>query len=363
MKTKLITLVLLLTGPLAFAQLPTTSSVPFLSIEPDSRVAGMGNAGVAVTDNAAAMFWNPAGLAYQTQTQISITHANWLPGFNADIFYDYLVGAYHLDGIGTIGAHVTYLNLGSQIRTDELGNELGTFSSYDVAVGASMGIPISDKLAVGGGLRFIYSNLAGGLTVGGQETRAGTAVAGDLGLLYRTGTLNVFGKEAEVRFGMNLSNMGTQIQYTDDAQSDPIPTMLRVGTAYSMSINEYNRFTIAADASKMIIRRDSTGQAEAWHQALFNSWNTLEFNNGTDDVSLSLIDQFMVGGGMEYWYNNLFALRFGYYYEHPDNGDRQYVTFGAGLRYNKFGVDFSYIAANDQSPLAETIRFSVLLNL
>lgn len=350
----------------AYAQLITTS-VPFLRIEPDSRVAGMGNAGVAVADNAAAIFWNPAGLAYQTETQFSITHANWLPNFNADIFYDYLVGTYHLEGVGTIGANVAYLNLGSQVQTDEQGIEQGSFSSYDVAVGASFGYPVNDNFSLGFGSRFIYSSLAPGLEVSGQETRAGTALGLDLGALYRSNPMQIIGKSAEFKAGFNLSNfgIGQGIQYSDQAQSDPLPTMLRVGVALTMNLDDagYNKVTIAGDLSRLMAKRDSTGLAASSGNALFTTWGPYTYNNGQEVVTLSTMDQFMYGTGMEYWYNNQFALRFGYFYEHPDNGDRQYFTFGAGLRYNKFGVDFSYIAANEQSPLADTIRFSLLLNL
>src|SRR5699024_10897161 len=135
----LFTFLLTMAIPLVHAQVGVTG-VPFLMIEPDSRAAGMGNTGVALANNASAVFWNPAGLAFQRGYEINITHSQWLPKFNADLFYDYLVGSYHVDGIGTFGAHVTYLNLGEQLRTGsaydpELGNFLGRFNSYTFAAG------------------------------------------------------------------------------------------------------------------------------------------------------------------------------------------------------------------------------------
>lgn len=346
------------------AQLITTA-VPFLRIEPDSRIASMGNAGVAVADNAAAVFWNPAGLGFQTTNQVQITHANWLPNLNADLFYDYLAGTYHLEGFGTFGGHVTFLNFGEQTQTSEEGAELGTFNSFDLAGGLSVGIPISQNWSIGFGTRFVYSNLAPGIEVSGQETRAGTSVGIDVATLYRTNVMKVFGRNAQVKAGLNLSNVGSAIQYTDQAQEDPLPTILRVGASYTTDLDDegYNTLTLAFDVSKLMAKRDTNGTAEDNFSALVNTWSDVNFFNGQRDVTLSVLEQFMVGGGLEYWYNKAFALRGGYFYEHPDNGDRQFFTLGAGLRYNIFGVDFSYIAAKDDSPLANTIRFSLLVNL
>jgi long-subunit fatty acid transport protein len=348
-----------------FAQVGITA-VPFLQIEPDSRGAGMGNTGVAIADNASAIFWNPAGLAYQTGNQISITHSKWLPNFNTDLFYDYLVGKYYVDGIGTIGGHITFLNLGEQVRTDETGKNLGTFSSYEVAGGASYGFELNEHFALGTGFRFIYSKLVpNGLQVGGQEARAGTSIGLDIAGMYKTGPFDVFDREANFSAGLNLSNIGPGVQYTDKAQKDPLPTLLRLGWAYTMDLdaNGYNTLTIANDFSKIMARNDTTGQADGVVKALFSSWDTFTRYNGSEFVDVSLAEQIMVGAGLEYWYNQQFSLRGGYYYESPKNGNREFITLGAGIRYNIFGVDFSYIyTLNEGHPLANTIRFSLLLS-
>jgi len=358
-------------GP-ASAQIVQTTAVPFLQIEPDSRAAGMGMTGVAVADNAAALFWNPAGLAAQTGTEVAFTHAPWLPNLGADLFFEYLAGRHHLEGIGTFAGHVTFLNLGEQERTDEQGNSLGTFRSYDLAVGASYGTQVRNNLSVGGGLRLIYSNLASGIEVGGQETRAGVAVAADLGVLYR---LPAFG---DGRFrpsvGLNLANMGPSIQYSDNPQSDPIPTNIRLGTAITANLDEYNRITWAFDANKLLVDKDSSGQAAPFYEALFTSWGSITVDidgppepgetNNQPPETVGVFRQFTYGTGLEYWYNNLFALRAGYFYEDPSNGNRQFATFGAGFRYNLVGADLSYIyALEENSPLADQLRLSLTLNL
>ncbi len=353
-----------LTGT-ALAQVGITA-VPFLQIEPDSRTAGMGNSGVAIADNATAIFWNPAGLAFLEGHEVSLTHADWLPNFNVDMFYDYLAGRYHIDGIGTIGAHITFLNLGEQMRTDERGNELGKFSSYEVASGFSYGFKVNENLAVGTGLRFIFSNLVpAGTDVSGQTARNGTSVGLDIATLYRSTPFMIANREAQVRAGLNLSNIGPAIQYTDEAQKDPLPTLLRIGWAYKMDLdrNGFNTITLSNDFSKIMARNDEEGRSMGTIEALFRSWDTYTRHDGQKIVDVPLSEQIMVGLGLEYWYDKLFALRAGYFYESPNNGAREFLTFGAGLRYNIFGIDFSYIyTIEEDHPLANTLRFTALLN-
>lgn len=341
------------------------AAVVFLQIEPDSRAAGMGNAGVALADNAYGIFWNPAGLGFQQGIEASLTHSTWLPEFNAGLYYEYLVGKYHMPGWGTFGAHVTFLNLGEHERRDASNNPLGTFRSYDLAVGASYGTKISETIAVGGGLRMIYSNLAQG-EVGSQSIHPGLTTAFDLSALYRSRPMDLGGIDATISAGVNLANMGPQIQYSDSEQADPIPTNIRMGYAVTLDLDEYNQLTFANDFNKMLIRRDSTG-ADPFYRAIFTAWQPITVNQGTltdpNMQTLGVLEQLTIGAGLEYWYNQLFALRTGYFYENPYNGNRQFLTFGAGIRYNIVGVDFSYIyALEENSPLANTMRFSLLLN-
>ncbi len=357
------------------------TAVPFLQIEPDSRGAAMGNTGVAIADNAAAMFWNPAGLAFQRGNQVSITHSNWLANFNvSDLFYDYLVGKYYIEGIGTVGAHLTYLNLGEQVQTGEDSPDvISRFSSYELALGLSYGFEVNKNLALGTSLRVIYSSLASGTTVSQQKVNPGSSVGVDLAMLYKTDPFSIGGNEAKFSTGFNLSNIGPGMQYTDNAQKDPLPTLLRFGFAFDYDLDPegFNSLTIAADVTKIMARKkeeitdqgggvmDTSYVAAGPIEALFTSWDTFERFDGQKYVDVGLMQQFMVGGGLEYWYGapRLFALRGGFYYEDPNNGDRKYITFGAGLRYNAFGVDFSYIKTLESDhPLANTLRFSVLLN-
>ncbi|NGP88543.1 type IX secretion system outer membrane channel protein PorV [Aliifodinibius halophilus] len=359
---------LLLTVSISSAQVGITA-VPFLQIEPDSRAAGMGNTGVALADNASAVFWNPAGLAFQKGNQISVTHSEWLPRFNADLFYDYLVGKYHVKDIGTFGAHITYLNLGEQIRTSTEGNNLGRFNSYELAAGLSYGLKLNENWSLGSGVRFIYSSLADG-KVDEQQINPGSSIGVDIAAMYQSNTFKFLRQDANFNAGLNLSNIGPNMTYIDNGQKDPLPTVLRVGWAFTTGLDNkgINTITITNDISKIMARLNSDGNPEGPIGAIFNSWDSLKRDTdgdpSTDPVTLSLAQQLMIATGLEYWYNDLFAVRTGYYYEDPNNGDRQFMTLGAGLRYKFVGIDFSYIytLGDENHPLANTTRFGLVLN-
>jgi opacity protein-like surface antigen len=363
--------------PAARAQSSNANTpVLFLRIEPDSRSAGMGNTGVAHATDANAIFWNPAGLAFQTNTQIGLTHINWLPELDAGLFYEYLVGTYHAPKIGTFGGHISFFNLGeSEIRSSD--NQLdGTFRSYDLALGGSLGRKITEQFAVGVGVRGIYSYLAP--AVGEIQSGSGSAFAFDLAALYRSRPQNLLGTDVTFSSGLNLANMGTFIKYNE--ANEPLPMNIRFGPAVTFDFDEYNQLTIASDLNKVLARveetctTDADGEQECnleatpFYESLFTGWGPVggeqvNTGEGQQAASLSLAEQFTVGVGLEYWYNQLFALRTGYFYEDPENGDRRFLTFGAGLRYNIVGIDISYIYSGRQNdPVANTLRFSLLLS-
>ncbi len=336
----------------------------------------MGNAGVATADNANAIFWNPSGLAFQEDTQVGVTHANWLPEFNANLFYEYLVGSYHVDGVGTFGGNVQYLNLGETEIRDPQGNRLGVTNSYQLAVSTSYAVKVSERLGVGTSLRYIHSKLTSGIREGTGEGNAAT-FATDISALYRSAPFTLGGADATFSAGLNIANLGGTLEFNENSPDrDPIPANLRVGPALTLEFDEYNSLTLATDFNKSLVsvdRKTIIENEDTTHvrvgntgfEALFDSWGPAPGQVGPngEPTSLSLLQQFTVGTGLEYWYSDLFALRTGYYYEHPDNGDRQFLTFGAGLRYNIVGVDISYLyTAEDESPLANTLRFSLLFN-
>jgi len=373
---------ILFVGPArsARAQVGEASAL-FLRVAPDSRAAAMGNAGVAVADNANAVFWNPAGLAFQENTQIGITHSNWLPEFNAGLFYEYLVGTYHVDGIGTFGANVRFLDLGTTDRTDAQGNPLGESNPFELAIGTSYGRRFGN-FAVGTSVRFIRSKLTDADEAGGISGGSASTVAFDFAGMYRSSTFSFLGWDASVSAGLNISNLGfplnfddTEVQLQDGGTldpQDPLPATFRIGPALTIDLDETNSVTVATDLTKSLVSTDRfrtedgtiVADGNSGFGALFDSWGTAsgETLEG-EPKSLGLLEQFSIGSGVEYWYRDLFALRTGYFHEDPDNGDRQFLTFGAGLRYDIVGIDISYLfSENEDSPLSNTLRFSLLLD-
>jgi len=318
------------------------AGVLFLMISPGARAAGMGEAFVAIADDASAVYWNPAGLAFQTGREITLMHTNWLPQFGSDLYFDFLAYRQNFEGLGVVGVNVTYLNLGEQTRTDETGNELGTFNSHEFAITAAFGARISENMSVGIGLRFIRSSLS---DVGaGSEKGDGKAngFAVDLGWLYKPSFLR------GLSFGANLSNLGPKMTYIDAAQASPIPTNLKVGVAYKLLDTEFNRLTVAADFNKLLVVVHQDGTSDPFYKAIFSSWQ----EDGLKDM--------IYGAGLEYWYSNLIALRTGYHVD--KEGKANYATFGFGIKYSLYRFDFGYVATGDEGhPLSGTSRFALTI--
>ncbi len=340
----LFAVVMLFAGNL-FAQ--GEAAAPFLLIAPGARAGGLGEANVALADDAYATYWNPAGLGKLRGKEFSGMHASWLPQFKlGDMFYDFASYTQHFEGLGTFGLSAIYLTLGEQEHMSEENQSLGTFDSFQLALGASYGTQITDNLSVGSTLKFIYLKLTNSnIQVGAQSTDGtGTSVAIDLGVLYNP---NWFNKR--LTLGANLMNLGPKVTFIDAAQADPIPTNLKAGFAYKALNREFNKLTITADINKLLVTRNEDGTSDPFYKAVFTSWT----EGGLDYQ----IKRMSISGGAEYWYSNIFSLRAGYFYE--DIGERRFATFGAGIRYSMYQFDFGYIAGGEDHPLAETMRFSL----
>jgi hypothetical protein len=334
------------------------SAVPFLLIAPNSRASGMGESGTGSVDDASAIYWNPAELAFLKGQEVSITHANWLPQFNLpDLFYDHLNFRTDIEAIGgTIGASVTYLSLGEFSVTTSKGPEVvDKFKSFEYAVTAGYATKAFDDLGIGLNVRYIHSALSPIGTESEQGNGIASTVSFDLALMYRPEKLDVpLIGDIGHRFsaGVNLSNLGPKVTYVDAAQADPLPTNLRVGLGYKLLEDEFNNLQLSLDFSRLLVRRHDDGTSDPFYRALFSAWG-----DGTG------LQKVIVSGGAEYWYGSprLIALRIGYFYENPNFGNRKFMTFGAGIRYDVYGFDFSYISAADNHPLSDTIRFSLLI--
>jgi hypothetical protein len=337
------------------------SAVPFMLIAPNARADGMGEAGTGIADDPSAAFWNPAGLAFQDGQNVSLTHSNWLPQFQqADLFYDYFVYTNSIPDIGgTISAQIIYLNLGEFNVTTISPDVVGTFKGYEVAVTGGYSTKLTSELGLGINLKYIRSVLAPFDVQGQGREGIGSSAAFDIAFMWRPNNLSIplLGDlEDRFSFGFNLTNLGPKITYIDEAQADPLPTTLRIGFGYKILKSQFNNATFNVDFSRLMVRQypaaDSLDNptSDNLPKSLVTAWG---------DGGLTKVD---VGGGMEYWYGypKLLAIRFGYFYEDPSAGGRKFMTFGAGIRYDVYGFDFSYLDAVDEnSPLSETLRFTL----
>ncbi|MEK7250764.1 MAG: PorV/PorQ family protein, partial [Bacteroidota bacterium] len=331
----------------------------------NSRAAGIGETGTGSVDDASAVFWNPGALAFLDGQEVTLTHANWLPQFGlSDLFYEYVNYRNRVDDIGgTLGASITYLNLGEFIRTSENGTELGRFKAYEFAVTAGYSTKVFDDLGLGFNARYIRSSLS---PIGtGKEEGSGIAntVSFDVAMMWRPFDLDVDWLDKKLSVGFNLSNLGPKVTYIDAAQADPLPTLLRLGLGYKIFEDEFNSLTYSVDFSRLLVRRrpeikDTSGNViqsasvDPLPKSLFTAWGD---GSGLKKINMSM--------GAEYWYGSprLLAIRVGHFFEDPSFGNRNFWTFGAGLRYDIFGFDFSYISAAEGHPLSDTIRFSLLI--
>ena len=355
---------------IAFAQGGQTA-VAFLLLAPDSKYGALGESGTGLADNSSAIFWNPAGLAFQNGTELSITHSNWLPQFHLDLFYDYLTYKQYLDDIdGTISASITYMNYGEFIQTGETSpDEIGRFRSFDAAATVGYATKLSPDWGIGLNFRVIHSRLSGEITVGEQRgTGTATSVSFDVGGMWRPGklVLPLIDEDIGNRFsvGANLSNLGPKIYYINKAQADPIPTNFRLGFAYKIMDEEYNSLTYTLDFSKLLVTKaDSLNpKRDEFYKAIFTSWADEPLKEEIKDVISSMGLEFTYGKPSDF----LFALRAGYFYEDPTKGNRKFVTFGAGIRYDIYGFDFSYLTTSvfknaENHPLNDTMRFTLII--
>ena len=366
---KLIVRLLLVSMVFAVVQKATyaqgEAAVPFLLLAPDSRGGAMGESGAGLADNSAAIYWNPAGIAFLKGSEVSVTHSNWLPQFHLDLFYDYLTYRQYIPDIsGSVTASITYMNFGQFVRTGpDSPTPIGTFNSFDAALTLGYATKLSDDWGIGFNFRLIHSRLSDQPTAQEQGSGTATSVSFDVAGMWRPGkfVLPLVDTDIGGRFsvGANLSNLGPKIYYIDRAQADPIPTNLRLGFAYQIFSDQYNSLIYTLDFSKLLVSKDSTASKE-FYQAIFSSWSDRPFSEELRTIQSSM--------GLEYWYGTpgdfLFALRAGYFYEDPSYGNRKFLSFGAGIRYDIYGFDFSYLTTSvfpggENSPLSDTLRFTV----
>jgi len=344
-----------------------TTAVPFLRISPDARSGGMGDAGIATSADANAGFWNLAKTPFAaTPSSIGATYTPWLQDIAKDVYMITLAGYHKLDEDQAFSGGIRYFNLGQITFTDNNGAITGNGRPYEFGVDVGYSRKLSSTLGIGVALRYINSSLANGAVNinTGVSYKAGNAMAADL---------SIFGDNTDeydghgLTYGLSLSNLGTKIGYTDNAETkDYIPATMGLGVAYTWAFQEEHKVTLALDIDKLLVPSfpeatgDSAKDAQAideYHtQSVFSSW----FKSFGDNA-------FSFATGAEYTYNNQFSLRAGYYMETKQMGDRSYFTAGVGMKYQTFTFNFSYLAPSGngvtRNPLSNTLRFGVLFDL
>ena len=358
-----------------------TTSVPFLMIAPDARSGSMGDAGVSSTPDANSMHWNPAKYAFiDGNMGFSVSYSPWLKKLVNDINLAYLSGYYRVDDEQVIGASLRYFSLGDINFTDNQGGDMGTYRPNEFAVDATYSRKLSTNLSGAVAARFIYSNLTMGQYVQGLQTHPGTSVAADVAV-YWNKDISLADLEGNLAWGVNISNIGAKISYTDNTTKDFIPTNLRFGPSLTVDFDEFNSMSFMVDINKLLVPsppiyelNDSTGQ-----QVFGPDGRPIILDGMDPEVSVATgmlhsfydapdgfneeIREFSFSVGVEYWYDKQFAIRGGFFYEDRTKGNRKYFTLGAGLKYNVFGLDFAYlIPIEQQNPLENTLRFSLLFD-
>jgi hypothetical protein len=344
------------------------TAVPFLLITPDARAGGMGDAGAAVAPDANSLAINPSKIAFlKQQSGFSLSYSPWLRNVSSDINLGYLSAFYKIDALNTVGTSFRYFSLGKIQLIDVNQQDLGTFSPSELAVDITYSRRFGDSFSLGTALRYINSNIATNQFSAGQDNRAGHALAADVSAYFKKPSYWM-GHDAVLSAGINISNIGTKMNYSDVGLEYFLPTNLKIGAAGTLILDDENEITVAIDFNKLLVPTqplyDDDGTIlsgkdpeRSVPSGIFGSFSDAPGGAGEE------LKEVNVASGIEYWYNKKFALRVGYFYENPKKGDRRYFTMGTGLRYNMMDVNFSYLLANTQnSPLANTLRFSLLFN-
>ncbi len=355
------------------------TTVPFLTISPDSRAGAMGDVGVATSPDLYSQNWNAAKYLFiDDKIGFGLGYTPWLRALQVtDLNLVYLSGYWKFEEKQVLSSGLRYFNLGTIQYTNNNGEPAGTGRPNEVAFDLGYSRLLSDYFGGGLVLRFIYSDIAGGKgTLNNIEYNPGISFAADLDMYYQR-AVTVNNLDAEMAYGLTITNIGFKMSYSSGDTKEFIPTTMRLGGRFSLDMDDYNSISATAELSKLLVPtppyiEDSTiisgmstdvstltGMIHSFYDApgLYNATDsTIEKNSRLKEE----LHEIMIGGGIEYWYRKQFAARVGYFYEHESKGDRKYITAGVGLKLNVFSLDFSYLKSMGRtSPLDGTLRFTL----
>lgn len=350
---------------------PVNTSVTSQTIAPDARAAGMGDVGAATDPDVNSQYWNPAKYPFCiSRAGVSLNYTPWLRQLVSDMDLAYLSGYYRIGDYSAVSASLRYFSLGEVMTNYDSTTGLSdgmTINPYEMSFDVAYSLMLSEKFSIAAAVRWIYSDLTYVYT---EDTSPGSAFAADLACYYNN-YINIGARECQLGIGLNISNIGSKITFGGDDNSEFIPTNMRLGVALMVPIDEYNRFTIAADANKLLVptypKQEEGESTEAYQQrvqkeyydvssisGIFKSFGDAPggFKEELQEVNWSV--------GAEYVYNDKFTLRAGYHHESENKGNRKYFTVGAGFRMSAFSLDCGYVIATAKSnPLDQTLRFTL----
>ncbi len=345
---------------------PVNTSVTSQTIAPDARAGGMGDVGAATDPDVNSQYWNPAKYPFTiSRAGVALNYTPWLRQLVNDIDLAYLAGYYRIGDYSAVSASLRYFSLG-EVQTSLEENAM-TINPYEMSVDVGYSLMLSEHFSLGAVVRWIYSDLTYDYT---DDTSPGSAFAADIAAYYQN-YFNIGSRECQLGLGLNISNIGSKITFGGDDNSEFIPTNMRLGFSLMVPIDEYNKFTIAADANKLLVptypKQKDGESTEDYQQRVQNDYYDVSsiagifksFGDAPNGFSEELQEiQWSIGA--EYTYNDKFTLRAGYHHESENKGNRKYFTVGAGFKMSVFSLDAGYVIATAKTnPLDQTLRFTL----
>lgn len=352
---------------------PVNTSVTSQTIAPDARAAGLGDAGAATDPDVVSQYWNPAKYPFTiSRAGVALNYTPWLRQLVSDMDLAYLAGYYRIGDYSAVSASLRYFSLGEVfLSTGESGGDNMTINPYEMSMDVAYSLMLSEKFSIAAAVRWIYSDLTYDYT---QDTSPGSAFAVDLAAYYQN-YLNIGARECQLGLGLNISNIGSKISFGGDNNSEFIPTNLRLGASLMVPIDEYNRFTITADANKLLVptypKQNEGESTEDYQQRVQKDYYDVSSISGIfksfGDAPGGFkeeLQEIQWSVGAEYIYHDQFAVRAGYHNESENKGNRKYFTVGAGFKMSVFSLDAAYVIATAKSnPLDQTLRFTLSFDM
>ena len=349
---------------------PERNSVTSQTIAPDARAAGMGDVGAATDPDVNSQYWNPAKYPFCiSRAGVALNYTPWLRQLVNDMDLAYLAGYYRIGDYSAVSASLRYFSLGEVMLEDDASGM--TINPYEMSVDVAYSLMLSEKFSIAAAVRWIYSDLTYDYT---DDTSPGSAFAADIACYYND-YIMIGERECQLGLGLNISNIGSKITFGGDENSEFIPANMRLGAALMVPIDEYNRFTIAADANKLLVPtyplQEEGESSEDYQQRVQKDYYDISSISGIfksfGDAPGGFkeeLQEIRWSVGAEYVYNDKFSLRAGYHHESENKGNRKYFTFGAGFRMSAFSLDCGYVWATAKSnPLDQTLRFTLAFDM